>query len=497
VIPYQSIIHIDKSEKQAVYLQLANQLIQLIKDGVLASNTKLPSSRLMATMVDLHRKTVVASYDELIIQGWLVSIPKKGTYVHANLPLLKASNLGKVTTDFYKKTGFQFYKRDQSDRTFHTKREDWSYINDGINDVRLAPIQEIAQIYRSICNSKRVYEYLGYGSTHGNYKLREVLATYLHQTRGINSSPEQIMITRGSQMSIYLATQLLINPKDVILVGASNYISADYTFMHANAQLHRIPVDQYGIDTNAIEETCASLSVKAIYVTSHHHHPTTKTMSAERRLHLLNLAQQYNFAIIEDDYDYDFHYNHSPILPLASHDVNGHVIYIGSMCKTVVPAYRVGYMIAPQEFVQEAANIRRYIDRQGDELLELTFARFIKSGGLTRHINKSLKVYRHRRDLFVDRLNEMEDYFEFDIPNGGMAIWLKLKPPYSWKQVAHEARAQKLELGEWQRYDISNIGHNAIRLGFASYNEEEAVLLLNRLRKTMTTIAKDLTTKRH
>ena len=146
--------------------------------------------------------------------------------------------------------------------------------------------------------------------------------------------------------------------------------------------LYVYQVDENGLDTVRIEAICKKQQIKAVYVTSHHHHPTTVTLSAERRIHLLNLAQKYRFAIIEDDYDYDFNYNHSPILPLASHDTNGNVIYIGSVCKTVAPVFRIGYLIASKEFVNEAANLRRIVDRQGDALLELTFADFIKNGDL-------------------------------------------------------------------------------------------------------------------
>ncbi len=464
---------------------MANQIIDLIKTGVLLPKTKLPSSRVMAELIGLHRKTIVASYDELLIQGWFVSIPQKGTYVHAELPLLKSNALGNTHQPIPKQAGFEFYKRDQSNRSRILKEEGISYINDGLTDVRLAPIQEIAQVYRSACCSRNASKYLDYGSTLGNLELRKVLVNYLNETRGIKLSIDNIMITRGSQMGIYLATQLLIDPEDIMLVGETNYISADYTFLNADARLLRIPVDEYGIDTKAVEAACQNNRIKAIYVTSHHHHPTTKTMSAERRLHLLNLAQEYKFAIIEDDYDYDFHYNHAPILPLVSHDIHGQVIYTGSLCKTVSPTFRIGYLVAAEEFIIEASKLRRYVDRQGDPILELTFAKFIKSGSLNRHINKTIKVYRKRRDLFAKRLNEMQEYFEFDIPSGGMAFWLKLKSPYNWKEVAVTARKFNLEIGEWQRYDINNIGHNAIRLGFATYNEEESKALFDKFIKTM------------
>jgi len=220
-------------------------------------------------------------------------------------------------------------------------------------------------------------------------------------------------------------------------------------------------------------------------VTSHHHHPTTVTLSARRRIHLLNLAKEYNFAIIEDDYDYDFNYDHAPILPLTSHDTNGNVIYIGSVCKTVAPVFRVGYMVASKDFVDEASKLRGFVDRQGDALLELTFADFIKSGDLDRHIRKVMKVYKQRRDLFCDLLKqELGDYFEFDVPKGGMAVWVKLRPPYSWAQVSETALKHHLVIGDWQRYDMTNLGHNSIRIGFAAYNESELYELIEKLKKT-------------
>lgn len=492
MIPYKSILKINKKASQAIYLQLATQIIELIKSGILLPNTKLPSSRTMAEIVGLHRKTIVACYDELLIQGWLVSKPKQGTYVHAELPLLKPRALESSHQPIPKKTGFSFYKKDQSNRTLPSRQDDITYVNDGVTDVRLTPIQEIGQLYRSVCNSKLATRHLDYGSTLGNSELREVLVNYLNETRGIKLTVDNIMITRGSQNGIYLATHLLLQADDIILAGTTNYISADYTFVNAGAKIIRVPVDEYGIDTKAVEKVCQKNAVRAIYVTSHHHHPTTKTMSAERRLHLLNLAQEHKFAIIEDDYDYDFHYNQAPILPLISHDIHGQVIYIGSLCKTVAPTFRVGYMIAAKDFIKEAGQIRRYIDRQGDPLLESTFARFIKSGSLNRHINKTLKTYRSRRDLFIDYLNELEEYFTFDIPSGGMAFWIQLKNPYTWKVVATTARKYKLEIGEWQRYDINKNGHNAIRMGFATYNEEEMHTLFQKLNKTMKDVKRQL-----
>ena len=487
MFPFISTFNIDRTLHQALYLQLANQFIELIKTRKLLPNTKLPSSRSLAEVLKVHRKTVVACYEELLLQGWVESIPKKGTFVNANLPELQLQDY-RNQNDFLKKdyVGFSFYKNDILERKTSAIQQDFMYLDDGVSDARLTPIEDLARIYRRICNRKHIYKDMSYGTTLGNLKLRKTLVNYLNNTRGLDVNVDQLLITRGSQMGIHLSAKLLLKENDIIIVGDTNYISADITFLNEKANLKRVTVDENGLQTHQIEAICKTNTVKAVYVTSHHHHPTTVTLSAERRIHLLNLAKTYNFAIIEDDYDFDFNYNHSPILPLASHDTNGNVIYIGSVCKTVAPVFRIGYLIAPKSFVNEAANLRRYIDRQGDALLEITFEEFIKSGDLDRHIKKVMKIYKARRDLFCSLLKKhFPTIFSFEVPIGGMAVWVTLDKKYSWSTIAEIAKKQKLEIGEWQRYDLAKNKHNAIRVGFAKFNEEEIKELIFRLKNTI------------
>ena len=487
MFPYKTSFKIDRKNKQPLYLQIANQFIELIKAKKLVPKTKLPGSRVLSDLLNVHRKTIVACYEELLLQGWVESFPKKGTFVNANLPELQQQEfLNKIDFKSEPIIGFQFYKNKFISKKTTAQFDDVIYLNDGISDARLTPTEDLARIYRRICGRKRIYKEMTYGSPFGNLKLRETLVAYLNKTRGLNINLENILITRGSQMGIYLSSKLLLKEGDYIIVGDTNYSSADTAFLVQKANLLRISVDENGLVTDEIESLCKEKSINAVYVTSHHHHPTTVTLSAERRIHLLNLAKKYNFAIIEDDYDYDFNYNHSPILPLSSHDTNGNVVYIGSVCKTVAPVFRIGYLIAPKEFVVEAANQRRFIDRQGDALLELTFEEFIKSGDLDRHIKKVMRVYQYRRDLFCSLLNEkFHDIFSFNIPLGGMAVWVKLNRMYSWASFSKSARKYKLEIGEWERYDIANRNHNCIRIGFATYNEEEIHELISRFESTI------------
>lgn len=487
MFPYKTSFYLNKSKKQALYLQLANQFINLIKERKLLPKTKLPGSRTLADLLAVHRKTIVACYEELLLQGWVESIPKKGTFVHPDLPELQQQDfLEAATPKQINSIGFNFYTNAILDKKAIPIKEGFLYLNDGISDTRLTPTEDIARIYRRVAGQKSIYKEMSYGTTFGNEKLRTTLVDYLNKTRGLDVSKEQILITRGSQMGIYLSAQLLMKKGDIVVVGETNYTAADAVFLDREAVLHRVSVDEKGLVTQEIATICKQQSIKAVYVTSHHHHPTTVTLSAERRIHLLNLAQKYGFAIIEDDYDYDFNYQHAPILPLASHDVNGNVIYIGSVCKTVAPVFRIGYLIASPAFVNEASNKRRFIDRQGDALLELTFNEFIKNGDLDRHIKKVMKVYKARRDLFCGLLEtHFSDVFSFEKPKGGMAVWTTLNKKYSWETVASIARRYQLEIGDWKRYDMANIKHNSIRIGYAMYNEEEILELIDRLQKTI------------
>ncbi len=493
MIPYKTIIKIDRASKQPIYIQLTNQFIGLIKERTLPPQAKLPGTRTLSDLIGLHRKTVIACYEELLLQGWIESIPKKGTFVQKDIPILQqqkwTENEVKRSDD---KTGFPFNRNSILERKFpQDYADDYMYVNDGVPDERLSPIKELSIIYRKVANKKRTLKYLNYGTTYGNLELRETLVGYLNETRGLNITKDNIIITRGSQMGMFLTAQLLIENQDYVIVGETNYSSTDTTFEFANAKLLRVKIDENGLDTKAIGKLCKKYPVKAVYTTPHHHHPTTVTLSAKRRMHLLNLAKTYHFAILEDDYDYDFHYNHAPILPLASHDKHGNVIYIGSVCKTVAPVYRVGYLIASKVFVDECAKLRRFIDRQGDAILELTFSNFIKGGDLDRHIKKVVKIYKARRDLFCKLLKEeLSDYLSFEIPKGGMALWVTLNKNYSWNTVTEIAKQQKLIISEWQRYDVANIKHNAIRMGFSCYNDIEAREFVNRFKKTMQIIDK-------
>ncbi|WP_020528919.1 PLP-dependent aminotransferase family protein [Flexithrix dorotheae] len=475
MLPFKSLIEIDKNNSKPIYLQIVNQFIDLIRQGILKPGTKLPGSRKLSDILGIHRKTVIAAFDELYAQSWLEVIPHRGTFVNQHLPETKTTSLikGKKPFQIPEKPGYPFDLNTILTTPF-TPKNNLLEINEGYPDVRIAPLKELAANYRAALHRKPLNKHLYYLDCRGNEELRIILSDYLNNTRGLSTTSDNILLTNGSIMAIYLAIQSLVKNGDKVIVGETNYRSANIAFQLAGAIIQKVKVDEEGIVVEEIEKICQKHPIRMIYVTPHHHHPTTVTLKAERRMKLLQLAEKYGFIILEDDYDYDFHYDHNPLLPLASADKYGMVIYTGSLCKTIAPAIRVGYMVGPKVIIDEIAMFRRFIDRQGDHMLELAIAQLFKEGIIQRHLKKALKLFHQRRDNFAKLLVEkMGDKVQFKLPEGGMAIWTIFDKAYPLNLLIEKAYHKGLYIPPYRHFSPDEKDLNATRLGFASLNQEE------------------------
>lgn len=474
MLPYKTILQIEKNSDTPVYLQIANAFAREIRNGLIKPGIKLPGERSLAGMVGVHRNTIAAVYDELNIQGYIEILPKKGAFISERIPQIKPKIIqpGNRHIKYPEACGYSVPGM-HSLPTHPVNRKGLLEFDDGLPDERIAPLQELTRTYRSLFQRGSRLQF-GYSEPEGNHNLREVISGYLNETRGLQTSYENVFITRGSQMGIFLVAMMLLQKGDIVLVGETSYPAADATFRHAGARLERIKIDHLGIDTDAIEAMCKKRKIRAVYVTPHHHYPTTTTLSACRRMNLLQLAERYGFVIIEDDYDYDFHYKSSPILPLASADNKGMVINIGSFSKNFSPALRVGYLVAPKNVIATLAQLRFIIDRQGDYLLEQAIAELMKEGTIKRYLRKNLHIYQERRD-FLCRLmqNKLSDAVNFNIPAGGLALWIEFRKPYSLKKIANLCLKKGLIINDGLNYSSKTKEPNGTRLGFASLDLEE------------------------
>lgn len=473
-IPFKSLIVLNKQANTPLYLQIARQLINAIQRGVLTPDSQLPGSRSLSIDLAVHRKTIIAAYDELYTQGWTHSIPNKGTFIRNRLsndvadPIKYDSN---YLASYPKRTGFDFKQRILLDRPIPHSNCHLSF-NDGLPDTRIAPLDRLAKIYGGVLRRKTSVRHLGYSHLEGNEYYRESLAFYLNNSRGLPIKKENILTTRGIHMGIYLAAGVLINPGDRIVVANLSYYIANMIFQQAGATMHAVPVDNHGISVEAIRELCEKDCIRMVYITPHHHYPTTVTLSAERRIELLNLANKYGFVILEDDYDYDFHYTSSPVLPLASADSHGMVVYVGSFCKTLAPGLRTGYIIAPQNLIEEIGRFRRIVDRQSDMLMEQALGELLSEGEIHRHLKKAIKIYDQRCSHLSALLqSHLSDYASFKSPPGGLALWSLWDKELNLMRISRNCSKYGLHLPQTLLYQ--NELTTGMRLGFGNLNIAE------------------------
>jgi GntR family transcriptional regulator/MocR family aminotransferase len=481
ILPFDRLITIDKSGDTAVYLQIANALMHHIRMGVLRRGVQLPGTRDLAAQLGVNRNTIKAALDELAAQGWVETLPRKGIFVAHDLPEVGSGRAlgpggvvgsGREPTMAVSCANFDMAYVDEDPDTYRQRRHGNIFIDDGFPDVRLAPMDIFLREIRSLSGLPSFRQYMQYGSPAGTDYLLSPLTTYLNDTRGLHIGKQHLMITRGVQMGTYLAASILLKPGSQVIVGEPGYAYANKTFEKLGAVLNRVPVDEQGIDVSAVEALCKRKKIALLYVMPHHHSPTTVRLSPQRRIQLLELANRYRWAIVEDDYDYDFHYDSSPVLPMASLDHYGNVIYVGTLSKTLVPAARIGFMAGPENFIQLAAKRRSLIDFQGDALLELALAGLLRNGAISRHINKSVRVYHQRRDHLCGLLDGLRDRVEFVRPEGGMAVWTRW-PGVDLQELSKMAAGKGLDISDGRFYNPPGRNYFGLRLGFASLDMEE------------------------
>ena len=222
--------------------------------------------------------------------------------------------------------------------------------------------------------------------------------------------------------------------------------------------------------------------MRAVYITPHHQFPTTVVLRPERRLYLMLLAEQFGLALIEDDYDHEFQFDHRPMLPLASADQGHKVVYIGSMSKLLTPSLRVGYMHASTSVIERAAAEIMVIDRQGDPATEAAVAELMETGAIKRHTRHVLKCYGERRTVLAGCLKDVfgEDV-DFTLSAGGLALWVGFRNGIDVAAFAEAARQRKVGLTPGSTYSMTGQSVAAARMGFGSLDAAEIRRAVQRL----------------
>jgi GntR family transcriptional regulator/MocR family aminotransferase len=475
-----------------LFRRVAQAIVDAIQQGRLQAGQALPGTRALAEQLGVNRATVIQAIQELEAEGWLITEPNRGTFVADPLPTAGAA-FGSVTPeppsirdDSQVMPGF-----DLPSRLKPLTQADSAVIDlsDGLPDATLAPSEELGKAYqRALQRHGNVL--LQQGEPMGQPLLREQLAAWLSERRGLRVGPDQVLITRGSRSALTLIALSLLRDDDKVAVEhPGNRAAWDTLQQSVQVDLEPIPVDEDGMKLDVLDQAMKQKSFRAIFVMPQRQFPTTVTMSSERRGRLLTMAAEYRIPVIEDDLDPDFSYGDQCQLPLASQDSQGQVIYNTNLGRLIAPGIRMGCIVGSTILIDRLARVQRNLELQGDRAMEWAAADLIRDGDLGRQIRKARKIYEGRMHFLVAQLHEIfGSALDVREPKGGLALWIRFRDPELAAPWVDAMRIRGLVLNHPKTYFNGN-PDPFTRMGFAQVPEDVIKAAVSRMKQALMDIS--------
>jgi GntR family transcriptional regulator / MocR family aminotransferase len=442
-------LKLETSSIVPLHRQLYDELRQAILSGRLESGQRMPSTRSLAKSLGISRATVLFSYDQLISEGYLKTVPASGTFVACQLPdeLLHSATTPPISPVSSSCIELSTYGTALATVNLPPPPGQKPLINFscyGRPAFDEFPIQLWRRLLSRACHSSAAT--LDYPTDPLGYKpLREAIARYLAQSRAVRCEPDQVIIVNGSQQALDLIARLFLNQGDQVVMENPGYFEARYIFQAQGAKVLPMSVDRSGL----IVEKLSTLTtpMKLVYVTPSHQFPTGVALSLPRRLALLAWAQQTGAMILEDDYDSEFRYDERPIPALQGLTNSDSVIYIGTFSKILFPSLRMGYLVVPQQLVPVVARAKWLVDRQSPLLEQHALTDFINEGYLESHIRRMRILYAKRRKTLVQALTQyIGNRVTIIGENAGMNAMVQFHTHLSDEEIIDRAEQQGVEL---------------------------------------------------
>jgi GntR family transcriptional regulator/MocR family aminotransferase len=451
--------------------QIYSGLRRAILSGTLHSGERLPSTRELADQLHVSRTVVLLAYDQLLAEGFVHGRAGSGTYVAEGVAAARpriARNSAKL-----KLSRFGAHAQNAAP-DFPGKPEkplpfDFSYRRSPVEGFPLDAWQRIL-LRRARKASVAKHEY---GPPAGSLALREAIAAHLRRARAVVCDPSQIVIVNGSQQALDLAARVLMERGDRVVIEDPQYQGAREVFRAAGARLHPVAVDADGLDPSRLPARA-----RLAFVTPSHQFPTGTVLPLARRFALLEWARRANAAIVEDDYDGEFFYENQPVESMQGLDTDGRVLYAGTFSRTVFPALRIGYLVAPPSLVSAFTAAKWLCDRHTATLEQETLAEFIATGAYERHLHKARRENAKRRTALLEAIDQhLGDRVTITGERSGTHIVLWPRQGAGGRQGAEEAivaRAAAAGVGVYgiSRYAIRR-GAPGLMLGYSRMSEEE------------------------
>jgi GntR family transcriptional regulator/MocR family aminotransferase len=484
-------IALDHRNVAPMYRQLYDWFRKAILGGQLRPGQRVPSTRNLAAELKISRIPALNAYEQLLAEGYLETFVGAGTCVARSIPDDTLRPLsGKTRTALREEIARQPGPRQMSRRgAALTRLPTQSWLNIvGAFRVSLPALDHFPiDVWSKLVarhSRKPPRGIMGYGDAMGYLPFREAIAEYLGAVRAVRCEASQIMVTTGSQQGLQLSAQVLFDPKDGVCIEEPGYPSARQAFLAAGAQLIPVPVDHEGMKVGEIIRR--GYNARAVYITPSHQYPLGMTMSATRRMLLLNWAVRTGAWIIEDDYDSEYRFGSRPIASLQGLDTDARVIYIGTFSKVMFPALRLGYVVVPKDLVPAFSAARDAADVFSATLYQAVTTDFIREGYFARHIRRMRMLYMDRRQMLVKAIRvEMGDSVEVVGAEAGMHLAAFLPPGTNDVAVSKKAAQRYISATPLSTCYLRLPSRAGLILGYGGANERQIYDGIRKLRMTI------------
>lgn len=461
-------IHLKTHSGTPLYEQIYSYIKENIREGKIVCGEKLPSTRSLCSYLEVSRSTVELAYGQLLSEGYIESVPCRGFFVAQVDDLLHLEAAPARSKE-----------RKEEKKGKPAFRYDFS--PSGV-DLRSFPYNAWRRLSREVLSDDKT-ELFRLGDPKGEYAFRSAICRYLYQARGVNCSPDQVVVGAGSDYLLMLLCSLLGRGR-VIAVEDPTYKQAYRLFRSQSCDVRPIAMDGKGMAVELLRASGADTA----YVTPSHQYPTGIVMPIRRRMELLGWAQEREDRyIVEDDYDSEFRYKGKPIPALQGYDAKGKVIYLGTFSKSIAPAIRLSYMVLPEPLCEAFDRKLGFISSTVSKVDQLIMCRFIEEGYYERHLNKTRALYRGRHDQLIAGLKGLAGECRISGENAGVHLLLHFADGRTEQELIGTAAAHGIRVYGLSDYVVGERQKEAvILLGYANMPEEkirEACAILEKIWK--------------
>ncbi len=446
-------MNLDPRSTKTLYEQIYEYIRDEIRKGTLKCGERLPSTRLLASHLDVSRSTAQLAYEQLLSEGYIEAIPCKGYFV-CQMEALYRLDTVPVKPERIVEPEPNTYRYD--------------FTPNGI-DLKHFPFAAWRKLNREVLQQDESDLFL-LGEASGERELREVISSYLHQARGVHVRPEQVIVGAGNDYLLMLLSRIL-GMDHKIAMESPTYRHAWDVFQKLGYDCRTVSMDKFGMNVEKLKESGADIA----YVMPSHQYPLGIVMPIKRRQELLRWAEKKpGRYLIEDDYDSEFRYIGKPIPSLQGNDRSGCVIYLGTFSKSIAPAIRISYLVLPESLLEAYRRIDNVFSSTVSRLDQRVLQLFMEKGYYERHLNKMRALYKSKHDVLMSEIRKMRGVRQVLGDHSGVHILLQMDSHLTEQELIQHARQVGIKVYPLSEYCVNEADYPpTVILGYATLSEEE------------------------